>query len=53
MIILEGNHDRYINMYGNGEETPSSTFNNKTKPEIEQSNIDKKILDSWPESFIS
>lgn len=44
VIILEGNHDRYINMYGNDEETPSSTFNNKTKPELDQSNVDKKDM---------
>ncbi|MEK4049889.1 RNA ligase [Bacillus sp. FSL K6-2839] len=44
VIILEGNHDRYINMYGNDEETPSSTFNNKTKPELDQSSVDKKDM---------
>ncbi|PRS01429.1 RNA ligase [Bacillus halotolerans] len=51
VIILEGNHDRYINMYGNDEETPSTTFNNKTKPEIEQSNIDKKDIRQLARKF--
>ncbi|MBL4968953.1 RNA ligase [Bacillus halotolerans] len=51
VIILEGNHDRYINMYGHDEETPSSTFNNKTKPELDQANIDKKDIRQLARKF--
>lgn len=44
VIFLEGNHDRYIMQYGNDEETVSRTFNNKTKPELDAANIDKKDI---------
>ncbi|MBM6849814.1 metallophosphoesterase, partial [Bacillus licheniformis] len=51
VIILEGNHDRYIKMYGHEEETPSNTFNNKTKPELDNSSIDKKDIRQLARKF--
>ncbi|MED4882750.1 RNA ligase [Bacillus smithii] len=44
VILLEGNHDKYIAQYGRNEETMSDVFNNITKPELDAVNIDKKSV---------
>ncbi|WP_144624957.1 RNA ligase [Bacillus velezensis] len=44
VVILEGNHDRYIKAYGDDEEVRSNTFTQKTKPELDASGIDKSDI---------
>lgn len=48
VILLEGNHDKYLKQYGHDEETRSSVFNKKTKPELDKAGFDKKISGNWP-----
>ncbi|MCY7965794.1 metallophosphoesterase [Bacillus haynesii] len=44
VVLLEGNHDKYLKQYGHDEETRSSVFNKKTKPELDEAGFDKKDI---------
>jgi len=44
VILLEGNHERWIWEYANDRETPSREFNTHTKPQLDEINISKKEL---------
>lgn len=42
VILLEGNHERWLWKWANGENVPSKTFETETKLELEENNISKK-----------
>ena len=44
VILLEGNHDKYLKQYGHDEVTRSSVFNKKTKPELDEAGFDKRDI---------
>lgn len=47
VIQLEGNHERHLNDWANGEESRSSEFNSFTAPQLEAANISKKEVRHW------
>ncbi|MBH8603035.1 MULTISPECIES: RNA ligase [unclassified Thermoactinomyces] len=44
VILIEGNHERYIWSYANGEEIGSKEFKERTLPDLEKAGISKKDL---------
>lgn len=48
VVLIEGNHEKWVSKWLNGEEVHSNTFNKKTKPELDeavkQGLLNKKTL---------
>lgn len=42
VVMLEGNHERWLDCWAHGKEAKSKTFNHKTAPELEEAGVDKK-----------
>ena len=42
VCLLEGNHEEHLKHYGEGEESKSPVFNNKTKAELIEKNFSRK-----------
>lgn len=44
VLLLEGNHERWLKIYGNGDIGRSQEFENVTRPQIERAKISKKDI---------
>lgn len=42
VIVLEGNHEKYLWLWANGKKVPTNEFNLRTKPQLEEAGVSKK-----------